>query len=588
LRYDTDTAIRVRVSRAPAAGGGVVAESQFHPPWFDPRMPRREDCVLKALLDDRAARIPERRVALFEDGTEWTWAGCRAQVRAQAAALQALGVRAGDRVIGWLPNGPALVRTWFAANYLGAVFVPLNTAYRGATLAHVVNACRARVLLAHASLVERLEGLEFEHLERVVAVGSRSGEAAPVSHAGSAAPEAATPAESAAPAARRWRLEPESALEGDGVRLDDSFEPQPWDVQTIIYTSGTTGLSKGVLSPYLQLYTTATVVYGYLRQGEGILVNLPMFHVGGTSSVAIALIRSGSFHLVDGFSTDRFWDQVRRGNCATTSGLIGIMGAFLMRSPPRPEDRTHSIHCLTGFPVNEQTVKIRERFGIDYLTGFNMTELSAPLVSELNSDVFGASGKPRSGVECRLVDANDIEVPDGEPGELIVRSDLPWTFNAGYDGLPAETARAWRNGWFHTGDILRKGPDGSYFFVDRLKDSIRRRGENISSMEVEAAVRAFPGVEEVIAVGIPVESEEEVMAVIVPAKGATLDPAALIEFLVPRLPYFAVPRFVRVVDSIPKTETNKQRKFPFRDAGVTPDTWDRVAAGIVLKRERLG
>jgi crotonobetaine/carnitine-CoA ligase len=377
-------------------------------------------------------------------------------------------------------------------------------------------------------------------------------------------------------------------LEGDGARLDDSFEPQPWDVQTIIYTSGTTGLSKGVLSPYLQLYTTATVVYGYLRQGEGILVNLPMFHVGGTSSVAIALIRSGSFHLVDGFSTDRFWDQVRRGNCATTSGLIGIMGAFLMRSPPRPEDRTHSIHCLTGFPVNEQTVKIRERFGIDYLTGFNMTELSAPLVSELNSDVFGASGKPRSGVECRLVDANDIEVPDGEPGELIVRSDLPWTFNAGYDGLPAETARAWRNGWFHTGDILRKGPDGSYFFVDRLKDSIRRRGENISSMEVEAAVRAFPGVEEVIAVGIPVESEEEVMAVIVPAKGATLDPAALIEFLVPRLPYFAVPRFVRVVDSIPKTETNKQRKFPFRDAGVTPDTWDRVAAGIVLKRERLG
>jgi crotonobetaine/carnitine-CoA ligase len=555
-----------------------VPESQFHPPWFDPRMPRREDCVLKAILDDRAARIPDRRVALFEDGTEWTWAECRAQVREQAAALQALGVGPGDRVIGWLPNGPALVRTWFAANYLGAVFVPLNTAYRGATLAHVVNACRARVMLAHSSLVERLDGLDFRHLERVVAIGAARADAA--------ADGANDGLKDASP--RRWRLDPESVLHVDAARLDDSAQPQPWDVQTIIYTSGTTGLSKGVLSPYLQLYTTATVVYGYLREGEGILVNLPMFHVGGTSSVAIALIRSGSFHLVDGFSTDRFWDQVRHGNCATTSGLIGIMGAFLMRSPPRPEDRTHPIRCLTGFPVNEQTVKIRERFGIDYLTGFNMTELSAPLVSELNSDVFGASGKPRSGVECRLVDANDIEVPDGEPGELIVRSDLPWVFNAGYDGLPDETARAWRNGWFHTGDILRKAPDGSYFFVDRLKDSIRRRGENISSMEVEAAVRAFPGVEEVIAVGIPVESEEEVMAVIVPAKGATIDPVALIDFLVPRLPYFAVPRFVRVVESIPKTETNKQRKFPFRDAGVTPDTWDRVAAGIVLKRERLG
>jgi carnitine-CoA ligase len=538
----------------------------FHPPWFDPRMPRREDCVLPAVLDDRAARFPDRRVALFEDGTEWTWGQCRAQVRAQAAALQALGVRAGDRVVAWLPSGPALIRAWFAINYLGAIFVPLNTAYRGATLAHVVNACRARLMLAHAGLVARLDGLDLQHVERVVVLGAAS---------------------AAAPATRRWALHDESALDGDATHLDDSAAPQSWDPYAIIYTSGTTGLSKGVLSPYLQLYSTATVVYGYLREGEGILVNLPLFHVGGTSSVAIALVRSGSFHLVDGFSTDRFWDQVRRGNCATTSGLIGIMGAFLMKSPPRPEDREHPIRCLTGFPVNEQTVKIRERFGIDYLTGFNMTEVSAPLVSELNSDVFGASGKPRSGVECRLVDEHDQEVPDGTPGELIVRSDLPWVFNAGYDGLPDETARAWRNGWFHTGDILRKGPDGSYYFVDRLKDSIRRRGENISSMEVEAAVRGHPGVDEVIAVGIPVESEEEVMIVVVPAQGATIEPRALVEYLVPRLPYFAVPRFVRIVDAIPKTETNKQRKFPFREAGVTADTWDRVAAGIVLKRERL-
>jgi crotonobetaine/carnitine-CoA ligase len=533
-------------------------------------MPRREDCVLQAILDDRAARCPDRRVALFEDGTEWTWGECRAQVRAQAAALQALGVRAGDRVVAWLPGGPALIRAWFAINYLGAVFVPLNTAYRGATLAHVVNACRARIVLAHAGLVERLDGLDLQHVERVVVIGGASAPAAP-------------PA-----SAPRWTLHDETVLRGDAARLDDSAQPQPWDLYAIIYTSGTTGLSKGVLSPYLQLYSTATVVYGYLRDGEGILVNLPLFHVGGTSSVAIALIRSGSFHLVDGFSTDRFWDQVRRGHCATTSGLIGIMGAFLMKSPPRPADRQHPIRCLTGFPVNEQTVKIRERFGIDYLTGFNMTEVSAPLVSELNSDVFGASGKPRSGVECRLVDENDLEVPDGAPGELIVRSDLPWVFNVGYDGLPEETARAWRNGWFHTGDILRREQDGSYFFVDRLKDSIRRRGENISSMEVEAAVRGYPGVEEVIAVGIPAESEEEVMVVVVPAKDATIDPRTLVEFLVPRLPYFAVPRYVRIVDAIPKTETNKQRKFPFREAGVTIDTWDRVAAGLVLKRERLG
>jgi crotonobetaine/carnitine-CoA ligase len=572
------------------------ATPPFHPPWFDPRMPRREDCVLKAMLDERAARIPDRRVALFEDGTEWTWSQCRALVRAEAQALQTLGIRAGDRVVVWLPSGPALIRAWFAINYLGAIFVPLNTAYRGATLAHVVNACRAKLMIAHHALVERLDGLAFEHVERVVSVGGAPGGAAATAGEAAASTSGSSTSRSGAdasdtaelPVLRPWTLLDEDALRGDASRLDDSAEPQPWDVQTIIYTSGTTGLSKGVLSPYLQLYTTAAVVYGYLREGEGVLVNLPVFHVGGTSSTYIALIRSGSFHLVDGFSTDRFWDQVRRGNCATTSGLIGVMGAFLMRSPPRPEDRTHPIRCLTGFPVNEQTVTIRERFGIDYLTGFNMTELAAPLVSELNSDVFGASGKPRSGVQVRLVDAHDVEVPDGEPGELIVRSDYPWTFNVGYDGLPEATAQAWRNGWFHTGDILRKGEDGSYYFVDRLKDAIRRRGENISSMEVEAAVRGYPGVEEVIAVGIPAESEEEVMIVIVPANGTTIDPAELVKWLVPRMPYFAVPRYVRLVDAIPKTETNKQRKFPFREAGVTPDTWDRVAAGIVLKRERLG
>lgn len=543
------------------------ATQSVHPPWFDPRMPRRENCVLKAILDDRAARHPQRRLALFEDGTQWTWHECREQVRAQAAALQALGVKPGDRVLAWLPNGPDIVRAWFAINYLGAIFAPLNTAYRGASLEHTVNASRARLMIAHTALIERLDDLKLEHLERVIVIG--------------ALPQLRSNAQ------RRFVLDSQSVLKGDANALDDSAQPQPWDAQSLIYTSGTTGLSKGVLSPYLQLYTTATIVYGYLREGEGILVNLPMFHVGGTSSLMIALIRSGSFYLVDGFSTDRFWDQVREGNCATTSGLIGIMGEFLMKAPPRPDERNHPLRCVTGFPVNELTVRIRERFGIDYLTGFNMTELSAPLVSELNTTVFGACGRPRTGVECRLVDENDVEVPNGQPGELIVRSDLPWVFCLGYDGLPEATARAWRNGWFHTGDIMRKDADGNYYFVDRAKDAIRRRGENISSMEVEAAVRGYPGVDEVIAVGIPVESEEEVMVVIVPKAGHTIDPPALIEWLTSRLPYFAVPRFVRFVDSIPKTETNKQRKYPFREAGVTPDTWDRVSAGIVLKRERL-
>jgi carnitine-CoA ligase len=536
------------------------------PPWFDPAVPARDDVVLKAMLDARAARHPERRFALFEDGSEWTYAECRAEVRAAAAGLQRLGVKKGDRVIAWLPTGRQMVLTWFAANYLGAVFVPLNTAYRGDVLTHVVNAAGASVMVAYHSLVERLEGLPLPHLRQVVVIGA----GAPVALAGS------------------LELLPESILLGDAEQLDESAEIEHWDIQSIIYTSGTTGYSKGVLSPYLQLYATAMTVYGYMGDGEAILVNLPMFHVGGTSPTYAALVRGGSIYLVDGFSTDKFWDQVRAGRCVTTSGLIGVMAAFLAKSEPRADDRDNPLKCLTMFPVNEETVAFANRFGFDYLTGFNMTEVSAPLVTDLNTDVYGSCGKPRSGIQARLVDEHDIEVPAGTIGELIVRSDLPWTMNAGYNGQPEATANAWRNGWFHTGDLFRQDDAGNFFFVDRKKDTIRRRGENISSFEVENSVRQFPEVDEVAAVAVESEiAEQEVMIVVTARPGRTVDPRALTEFLIPKLPYFMVPRYVRVVDHIPKTETNKIRKVFFREQGITADTWDRERAGIKLRRDKL-
>ena len=520
------------------------------PPWFDPTMPAREDAVIKGLLDSRAARHPERRVALFEDGTEWSYAECRNIVRETAAALQALGVQPGDRVLAWLPNGIDIVRVWFAANYLGAVFVPLNTAYRGGVLEHAVNLTGARLMVAHADLVERLEGLSLEHLQTIV--------------------------------------QPGSALDGNAASLDDSAVVEPWDAQTIIYTSGTTGPSKGVLSPYLQLYTTAVVNYGYLQDGESILVNFPMFHVGGTSPVTIALIRGGSFYLVSGFSTTEFWVQVERGGCTTTAGLIGAMAPFISRTEPGDDDSDNSLRMMTMFPINDETIQLGERFGFDYVTGFNMTEVSTPLITDINSPVHYSCGRPRTGVECRLVDENDIEVADGEPGELIVRPELPWTMNTGYVNMPEATATAWRNGWFHTGDVFRKNEDGEYFFVDRRKDTIRRRGENISSIEVETEVLRYPAVAEVVAVGVASEyTEEEVLVAVVPSADSTIDPRELTEYLIERLAYFMVPRYIRIVDEIPKTETNKPRTVVFRDAGVTSDTWDREAAGIKLKRENL-
>ncbi len=543
----------------------------MRPPWFDPAIPAREDCVLKSMLETRAARHPQRRLALFEDGSTWTYGDCLADVRAAAAGLQRLGVRQGDRVLAWLPTGRPMVLTWFAANYLGAVFVPLNTAYKGDVLAHVVNAAEAAIMVAHHALVPRLEGLSLRHLQSVVCVGGEP------------------PATRAATQPHGLRFIDETALRGDPATLDDSAVVEHWDIQSIIYTSGTTGASKGVLSPYLQVYTTALVVYGYMRDGESILVNLPMFHVGGTSSTYAALIRGGSIHLVDGFSTGKFWDQVRTGECVTTCGLIGVMSAFLAKAEPRPDDGDNPLRCLTMFPIEEFTVRFAQRFGFDYVTGFNMTEVSAPLITDLNTRAYGSCGRPRSGVQVRLVDDHDIEVPRGTVGQMIVRSDTPWTMNAGYNGQPEATAAAWRNGWFHTGDLFRQDEDGNFFFVDRIKDTIRRRGENISSFEVENAVAQFPDVDEVVAIGVASEiAEQEVMVVVKPKSGREIDPKALTEFLLPRLAYFMVPRYVRVVAEIPKTETNKTRKVVFRDQGVTPDTWDRERAGISLHRDKLG
>lgn len=545
-------------------------EIETHPPWFNARLPAREDCVLKYMLETRAARHPQRRLALFEDDSSWTYADCLADVRAAAAGLQRLGVRPGDRVLAWLPTGRPMVLTWFAANYLGAVFVPLNTAYKGEVLAHVVNAAEAAIMVAHHALLPRLAGLVLRHLKAVVCVGGDPSAVDGNLHAA------------------ELQLHDDRVLRDTTATLDESAVIEHWDIQSIIYTSGTTGPSKGVLSPYLQCYTTATVVYGYLRDGETIMVNLPMFHVGGTSATYAALIRTGSIYLVDGFSTGKFWDQVRTGGCVTTCGLIGVMAAFLAKAAPRPDDADNPLRCLTMFPIEPFTVDFSQRFGFDYVSGFNMTEVSAPLVTDLNTRVFGSCGRARTGVQVRLVDDHDIEVPPGTIGQMIVRSDSPWTMNAGYNGQSEATAAAWRNGWFHTGDLFRQDERGHFYFVDRIKDTIRRRGENISSFEVENAVAQFPDVDEVVAIGVAGEvAEQEVMVIIKPKSGRDLDPRALCEFLASRLAYFMVPRYVRVVTEIPKTETNKTRKVVFRDQGVTPDTWDRERAGITLRRDKF-
>jgi crotonobetaine/carnitine-CoA ligase len=259
------------------------------------------------------------------------------------------------------------------------------------------------------------------------------------------------------------------------------------------------------------------------------------------------------------------------------------MAGLLMLLPPDPSDRDVPLQRVYMGPLIPQVEEFKERFGVVVGSGFGMTEIGVPIGTDgfelANTTSCGRIREGYPGYQVRIVDEHDEEVPVGTVGELVVRADEPWVITPGYWRQPEKTAEAWRNGWFHTGDGFRCDEDGNYYFVDRIKDAIRRRGENISSFEVEALVGQHPCVQECAAVAVPSElSEDEIKVVVVPRPDTTIDPAELIEFLEPRMPKFMLPRYVEVIDGLPKTDaTFRTRKVELRRAGLTPTTWDREA-----------
>ncbi len=537
-----------------------TATAQHH----DPRIPPRERCVLRYVMDHWAQDRGDQTYVIFADGSRWSYAELRQRTIAMAVGLQKLGVGQGDHVAVWLPNGPEHLLAFYAINYLGAVFVPFNTAYKGRLLAHVLDNADAKVLICHGQLAERLAEVETGPVETVVLLGAG---AAP-SHLRAASFE---------------------SLRGTEAELVPLARPiEPWDPQSIIYTSGTTGPSKGVLSSYLHMFSNAgPESWPFVTGEDRFLINMPLFHIGGMGVSYVMLVRGGSIAMMNGFDTETFWDFVRETGC-TVAFLLGVMATFLLKRPADARDHDHRLRLVFMVPLSESAEAFKARFGADVYTIFNMTEISSPIVSEPNPPKLGTCGQMRPGVDVRLVDDHDCEVPVGAVGEMIVRTDRPWAMMSGYYKNPEATAKAWRNGWFHTGDGFRRDKDGYYYFVDRIKDAIRRRGENISSFEVEAELVAHPAVREAAAIGVPSEyGEDEVMAVVAPVAGASIDPAQLIDFLQDRMPYFMVPRYVRVMSDLPKTPSSKVQKASLRAEGITADCWDREAAQIKIKRERF-
>ena len=522
-------------------------------------------CVLPCILEAQAERLRDRPLVVFDGGDTWSYADTWDIARGTAAALQALGVKRGDRVLVWLHDGPVMVRLMLGLVVLGAVYTPVNPAYRGAILEHVIGLADAKLMVVDGTLLGRLRGMTTGALRTVVAVGGHGGGDVDAS------------------------ILHESALE---PLAPERFVPppdpiEPWDVHSIFFTSGTTGPSKAVPSTHLHIYQMAMDGLHFLDASDRYASPSAFFHIAGPYVFWGIAPRGASVAMIGSFRTRTFWEQIRRTKTTATI-LIGAMADFLLKAPAHPDDRGSGLRKVLQQPLTHDPAAFAERFGVEIYTQFDMTEVGPAIVSEPVSGVAGPEkgycGRAHPGFELRLLDENDCEVPGGKAGVLALRCGVPWVIAHGYFRMPEATEAAWRNGWFHTGDVMRRDSQGSYYYVDRAKDVIRRRGENISSYEVEAALLAHPAVSAAAAYAVDVDAGEgEVMVAVETTDGTGIDPAALCGFLDERLPRFMVPRYVRFVQPLPRSVSDKINKAKLRCEGVTPDTWDRIESSIHMR-----
>ncbi len=522
------------------------------------------DRTLPRMLQRQAERFGDR--LLFVAGAvRWTCADALRTAAAYGAALQHAGVQTGDRVALLCSNRAEFMQVVLGCAWIGAVAVPVNTASRGSQLQHILSNSGARLLVTEADGLQAVRALAVLGADALPLQSIWLLDAPTAGEAGEAGctPFPAEPAEAAEPAAVR-----------------------PGDTLLILYTSGTTGLSKGVCCPHAQFFWWGAHSGSLLGLGEGevLLTTLPLFHTNAMNAFFQALLSGSTLVMEKRFSASAFWESLVRHQ-ATVTYVLGAMVPILLSKDRTPHDRAHRVRIALAPGVPPQFhAQFTERFGMRLLDGYGSTETN--FVIGLDAEQRpGSMGRIGPGFEACVADEDDNPLPPGQPGELLLRARDPYAFATGYFGMPDKTVEAWRNLWFHTGDRVVCDADGYYSFMDRLKDAIRRRGENISSYEVEQVLLSHPAI--AVAAVYPVKSEmaeDEVMTAIVLREGASLDAVALMQFCEPRMAYFAVPRFVEFMAQLPATENGKIQKFKLRERGTSEHTWDREAAGYQLKR----
>jgi crotonobetaine/carnitine-CoA ligase len=487
------------------------------------------------------------------------------QLLDRAAVLGGLfteaGVTKGDRVAIMVSNRVEFLETFFAAAHIGALSVPLNTSLRGPILEHMLRDSAPRAIVVEQTFMGVI-GKALENIElapRVYVIDREPGSFAVETHDFASSKAQATPVPQA-----------------DITRYDDAC---------ILYTSGTTGPSKGVLHTHNSIIAfgeKADWLFGYTA--DDISHNcLPLFHANALCVTLLPTLRvGGTVVFGQRFSASNFWNEVRLEG-ATVISILGAMVPILWGAAPSEEDSQNDVRVALSVPTPSAEFydSFENRFGLRLVSQYGMTDTSSIIGTPPDqSGRPGYAGIAHPDFECVVVDEHDEPLPDGVPGELVVRPRRPESIMACYWNNPQATMETWRNLWFHTGDLLVRDPDGWFKFIDRQKDAMRRFGENISSFEVESVIAMHPSVTEVAVYAVPSDlSEDEVMAAVVLAPDTPDDLTELGLYCDEHLPYFASPRYLLVVDALPKTKNEKVRKDELRRTGITAGTVDRGPRG---------
>ena len=509
-----------------------------------------------------AARWPARAALVFDEtGESLTFFELAAHVDRMAAALAGTGIRHGDRVGIMLPNRLEWPLAWLGLARIGAVMVPINTGYRTVDAGFVLQHAGIRAIVATRDLVPLLVevradiGADFEIL---CIDGDADGDARDLP----------------------------ALVE---THADDAPPTVEIDSHTLVnvqYTSGTTGEPKGCMlshSWFMRFAWRVMVLHDGLDDTDTILTSQPFYYVDPQWNLAVALLSGATLVVLDRFHPSTFWDRVR-AHRVTWFYCLGVMPKLMLSTPPSPLDREHSVKRVicSAIPRTDHA-EIEARWGVPWFEAFGMTESGLDVAVEIadhdGTVGTGCIGTPMPGREARVVDADDRPVPAGTPGELVLRG---VGLMDGYYRNPAATAAAFRNGWLHTGDIVRRDQRGRFHYVSRTKDMIRRSGENIAAAEVEEVIMRHPGVR--LAAVLAVEDDlrgEEVLACVVPAGGVPredVSPAVLSAFCAERLARFKVPRYWTYRDDLPRTPSERVRKEALREEHDDPTTgaWDRV------------